>query len=490
MDVVRFVCYGVNRYSTFAPGIVFYGYRRESTDKLTIQTPFYINAARNGSVKSPLKPYCTLQNITNPRHFGLRAKLVALVVTGIVVAFSIIGGFRIYQEKQRIATEIQRSGQERAALISEAVANLIIGYDYSNLESLAERIVKQQDVQQIVIRNREGKAMVTRNSSVLRTVDGLPLTSIVTFSGAPIGQVELLLSLQRLEQEINAMVRSILLEQLFFGFFLGLLIYLGASQVIVEPISHFRTHMHSIISSPDEEFPKKLDISSRDEIGELARIFNDMNQRVYEIQRRLRDKISLADTELIATNEQLMTRSTELEDAFALMEKLAITDSLTLLYNRRHFDDCLAAAFSRAQRHQEPVCLILLDVDHFKHVNDSLGHAAGDYVLQELGRLIKSRIRETDTAARPGGDEFALLLYHTDKVGAKNLADDLLLLTRVHQFVFNGSNITATFSIGIALLETELNDVKALYAAADSALYEAKRRGRNQLVVYPFQNEA
>lgn len=426
--------------------------------------------------------------MANARYFGLRAKLVALVVTGIVIAFSIIGGFRIYQEKQRITTEIQRSGQERAALISEAVTNLVIGYDYSNLESLAERIVKQRDIQQIVIRNHRGKAMVTRNSSVLQAADGLPFTAIVTFSGEPIGKVELLLSLQRLEQEIDAMIRSIFLEQLFFGFFLGLLIYLGTSQVIIRPISRFRTLMHNIISSPAEESPKKLDIPSRDEIGELARIFNDMNQRVYEIQQRLRDKISLADTELIATNEQLMARSTELENAFALVEKLAITDSLTSLFNRRHFDDCLAAAFSRTQRYQEPLCLILLDADHFKHVNDSLGHAAGDCVLQELGKLIRSRTRETDTAARLGGDEFALLLYHTNKIEAKNLAGDLLALTREHQFVCNGSSIPVTLSIGIAHLEAELNDIEALYAAADRALYEAKRRGRNQLVVHPFQN--
>jgi len=424
--------------------------------------------------------------MSNPHYFGLRAKLVALVVTGIVVAFSIIGGFRIYQEKQRITAEIQRSGQERAALISEAVANLIIGYDYSNLESLAERIVKQQDVQQIVVRNNRGKAMVSRNRPALEAVDGLPFAAVVTFSGEPVGKVELLLSLQRLEQEIDAMIRNILLEQLFFGFFLGLLIYLGASQVIVRPISRFRTLMHSIISSPGEEFPQKLDISSRDEIGELARIFNDMNQRVYEIQRRLRDKISLADTELIATNEQLTARSTELEKAFILVEKIATTDSLTLLHNRRHFDACLAAAFSRTQRHQEPLCLILLDVDHFKHVNDRLGHAVGDYVLQELGNLIKSRTRETDTAARLGGDEFALLLYHTNKIEAKTLAESLLTLTREHQFTCNGNNIPVTLSIGIAHLEAELNDIKALYAAADHALYEAKHRGRNQLVVHPF----
>ena len=132
--------------------------------------------------------------------------------------------------------------------------------------------------------------------------------------------------------------------------------------------------------------------------------------------------------------------------------------------------------------------MILLDVDHFKRVNDSMGHAAGDCVLQELGKLIRSRTRETDTAARLGGDEFALLLYHTNKTEAMKLADDLLTLIREHPFVCNGNNIPVTLSIGIAHLEAELNDIEALYAAADHALYEAKHRGRNQLVVHPFQN--
>ena len=416
---------------------------------------------------------------------------MALVVVGIVVAFSIIGGLQIYQEKKRITAEIQRSGQERAALISVAVTNLIVGFDYTNLESLAERIVNQQDVQQIVIRNQQGRAMVARNSAAFRNADVLlPVTSAVFFSGEPIGKVELLLSLERLEREIDLMTSSILLQQLFFGVFLGLLIYLGTSLVIVSPISRFRALMHSIISSPGEASPQRLEISSRDEIGELARIFNDMNLRVYETQQRLRDKISLADSELIATNAELRARTAELENTFALLKKLAATDSLTSLYNRRHFDDCLAAAFSRTQRYREPLSMLLLDLDSLKQINDDRGHGAGDHILRELGALIKSRTREIDTAARLGGDEFAMLLYRTNRAEAKNLADKLLTLVRKHLFVYNSSEVPVTISIGIAELEGALTDTELLYNAADQALYEAKRRGRNQVVVYPVQEEA
>ncbi|MHB1291560.1 MAG: GGDEF domain-containing protein, partial [Sulfuricella sp.] len=182
----------------------------------------------------------------------------------------------------------------------------------------------------------------------------------------------------------------------------------------------------------------------------------------------------------------LKARTEELEKALAQVEHLAKTDSLTELPNRRHFDNFLTTTIPRAVRFGEPVCMILVDVDNFKQINDRYGHGAGDYVLQELAKLFKARTRETDICARLGGDEFAFLLYHTGTEEALTLSQDMLRIVREHPFVADDAKLNVMLSIGIAQLSPDIPGAEALYGTADKALYEAKRRGRSQVVVYPY----
>ena len=428
-------------------------------------------------------------------HSGLRLKLVALVVTGIVIAFTAFGLYQVQAQKQRIADEMRRSGQERVSMIAEAVANLLIGYDYSNMESLTERIVQQQDVQHLIIRNHESKVMVSRNKPSLPDQTTLSFSAPVLFSGEEVGQVDLQLSLSRLEAEVNRIYLDVLLHQVFFGAFLGLLIYFAASQVIVKPIARISEHMKQILGSKFDAIPEELAASSRDEIGDLTNIFNNLNRTVFEAQQRLREKIDLAGTALMKTNEQLQQRSLELElrsqdleKALALVEKLAVTDSLTGLRNRRYFDDNLAASFARAQRFNEPLSLILIDIDYFKNINDTYGHAAGDTILQTLSDLFKSRTREADISSRLGGDEFAFLLYRANREESLAFAQALLSKTQQLQFSFHDQKVEIGLSIGIACNWDDIHSIEALYGSADEAMYEAKRRGRGQVVAYPFDN--
>ena len=425
---------------------------------------------------------------------SLRLKLVLMLIVGIVIGFTIIGAFRVHVEKQQVIEEMRRSGQERVDMTAEAVANLLVGYDYTNMESLAERIVQQRDVLHVIIRNSSGKVMVARNKPGSPDQSTLSFEAPVVFSSEVIGKVDLQLSLARMEAEISRTYRDVVLEQAFFGFFLGLLVYFGASRVIVKPIARISAHMKNILNSKDSVAPAELDMRSQDEIGDLARIFNNLNQKIFDAQQRLRDKIDLAGSALMKTNEQLQQRSHELEQrsgdlekALSLVEKLAVTDSLTDLRNRRYFDDNLAAAFARAQRFNEPISLILLDIDFFKTINDTYGHAAGDIVLQTLARAFKARTRETDISARLGGDEFAFLLYRTNRDEGIVFAESLLSMARELQFNFDDQTTHLGLSIGVACNWDDIHSIEALYGAADEALYEAKRRGRNQLMAFPYE---
>lgn len=417
---------------------------------------------------------------------GLRGKLIVTVVTGVLLGFAIIGSYRLYQAKLDLMNDIRNSGQERATLIAEAMANLVVGYDYSNMESLADRIVTLQDVNRITVLNHAGKTMVSRARQGGSNAPFLRFEAPITFSGQRVGTVELLISLERLKAMTDITYRNIILVLIFFATCLSFLIYQTTSRAIIKPIGHIRDLMKSILDNPGGGAPRQIEFMGKDDIGELTGIFNSMNAKVYEYQQRLQEKYDRADSALMATNEQLKARTLELEQAIALVERMATTDSLTDMPNRRHFDDCLATAFARAARFNEPLCLILLDVDFFKQINDQYGHAAGDYVLQELARLIKSRTRETDVCARLGGDEFAILLYHAGIDDARMMADDLAGSVRQHLFAVSGIRLAVTLSMGVAQLKEGM-DIETFCASADKALYEAKRRGRNQAAIYPFE---
>lgn len=179
----------------------------------------------------------------------------------------------------------------------------------------------------------------------------------------------------------------------------------------------------------------------------------------------------------------------DLSDAHRRMEELVHRDALTGLYNRRYFESRLAIEFARATRFGESLTLVLLDVDHFKGVNDTYGHPAGDQVLVQTGRLLSSAVRSIDLVARVGGEEFALLLPNTGEAGATGLVQRIIDRVRQHHFGLSQTAIRVTLSAGLATCpQRGCADERRLYEHADAALYMAKRQGRNRLDV--FRSEA
>jgi diguanylate cyclase (GGDEF)-like protein len=160
------------------------------------------------------------------------------------------------------------------------------------------------------------------------------------------------------------------------------------------------------------------------------------------------------------------------------IEKLATTDALTGLANRRAFEAALERTVALARRKREPLTLVVVDVDRFKSVNDTHGHPMGDAVLQRLAAVLRSACRETDVAARFGGEEFALVLPATDVAGGRVVAERLRAAAEA-----DVGPVRYTVSVGVAVLGTHGSDRHGLLAAADAALYRAKRRGRNRVVV-------
>lgn len=206
----------------------------------------------------------------------------------------------------------------------------------------------------------------------------------------------------------------------------------------------------------------ELPVVGKDEVASLTEVFNDM-------VRRLRE-----DRDQIATMErQLKRRNQELEE-------LSITDGLTGLRNRRHIMATLDHEFVRASRTGRPVAVLMLDVDHFKQLNDRLGHLAGDEILVKIASAIRSAVRGVDYAARYGGEEFVVVLPETDQTAAQDVGE------RIREYVAGAISagdgaMPITLSIGVAGYPVNGASTAEVLARADAALYRAKERGRNRV---------
>ncbi|MEK7285825.1 MAG: diguanylate cyclase [Nitrospirota bacterium] len=183
----------------------------------------------------------------------------------------------------------------------------------------------------------------------------------------------------------------------------------------------------------------------------------------------------------VEVRERLEEKNVEYEDLLKRLEKMSITDSLTGLYNRRHFEDIVVSEFERFKRYSIPFSCMMIDVDHFKEVNDLCGHNVGDAVLKAVAEVINGQVRGVDTVARYGGDEFVVLLAQLRSESAERVAFRMLSAVNMRNFQEIDSRLgKVTLSIGIAgVPDVDLKTIDQLVKSADQALYKAKKGGRN-----------
>ena len=202
---------------------------------------------------------------------------------------------------------------------------------------------------------------------------------------------------------------------------------------------------------------------------------NDDSKLTQEHRLRRGDQLTVGDTIF-----KFLSGSDVEAQYHEIVFRMAITDGLTNLSNRKQLDNLLTEEIPRAHRHGRDLALLMLDIDHFKTINDTYGHLTGDSVLRGLSSILQKRLRPNDKLGRYGGEEFCAILPETSLQSAVKIAEELRVMVASHSFNAEGKEIRVTVSIGAACLLPDMG-MEHLYKGADEKLYQAKRTGRNKV---------
>ena len=270
------------------------------------------------------------------------------------------------------------------------------------------------------------------------------------------------------EQEIDEAFQLVdtLKSQFYFILIVTMLIVFTLSFLLAffinKPLKKVKKSLDIIASG---EFNMDIEqINQHDELGKLVNKFNNMALKLKEIKAASDHK-----------NKQLL--------------ELTIRDHLTGLFNHRHLIEYGESRVSEANRNGSALSILMIDIDHFKRINDTYGHPCGDYVITEVASLLKNNLRVIDIIARYGGEEFAVMMPNTTQLKAKIVADKLCKKVQEHLFFYGQKQFKVTISIGIAVKQKSENKIMEIIKRADHALYQSKEHGRNQVTLdMPINN--
>ena len=444
-----------------------------------------------------------------PVRMGLLAKLNLLAVGLISVTAFFVAAFLVVQQLRDEQGRLRTQGLAVAAMLAEVADEAISAKDMANVAPVLDGLASDRDIAYAGIFDAEGAALISRgyagasvptgsmihpapgNVSTVQseTLEGRYLDVVVPVYTPPriggrqtaetrpiIGYVRLGMSFDRAWARLRlnligafSVVAVVVILAIVFTLLL--------TRRLVAPIRQLMRAARAVGAG-------KLDVyvpaKSSDELGLLTHTFNHMTQRLAEsqaevatYQRTLEDKVA--------------QRTKELEVATAQAYKLAQHDILTGLPNRSLLNQRLKQIVAQAQRDGTQVACLFLDFDHFKRINDTLGHDAGDQLLQAVAQRLTSAVRESDTVARLGGDEFVLILPGLDP--ANSAFEVMSVLTRVREsflapFRLVDQTPTLTCSIGVSVYPVDAIDPNGLIKQADTAMYAAKEAGRNAYRFY------
>ena len=435
-------------------------------------------------------------------RLGLRAKLASLTALLIIVTAAGIAGYLIRQEQREARAALEAEGVGVLSLLTEAGHSALAASNRQALSQVFESLALNPKVAYIAAldpkRNELAKrAYLVNNvppspaypadrqidrvqSTYVQADDKKVLELLARVTGnrqeaggkiETIGYLRLGMSQDQLEAQTMLYVSSALMVG-GIAVLLGLALMMLLTRRVLAPVDVLTGAAEAVGRG---DLRVRVPETESVEFKVLTNKFNEMTARLAASQASVEEYQHTLE-------EKVEQRTRELQTATARAYKLAQQDILTGLPNRVLLNQRLQQILALAKREQQQVAVLFLDFDHFKRINDTLGHDTGDQLLQQVAQRLSSTTRESDLVARLGGDEFVLILTGLNM--AQSAHELMLLVERVRQmfttpFSVNGQDLTLTVSIGVSLFPDDGIDAPSLIKQADTAMYAAKEQGRN-----------
>ncbi len=416
-------------------------------------------------------------------HLGIREKVAAVLLAILLITLSVNSLLALRSQQQDILDETHRRRSEAARFMAQYLAYSVVSYDYHTIELLLQDLTRGSDIVYARVENNRGNIMAAAGTPPTDSLQTEAFSEEIRMQGELLGKLALNLSTERVISTLATRQREVLLGQLLAIVVVLLTGFAAISVIIIRPLSTITRVIKRNLAAGESRL-ERLSIHSADEFGELARGFNALGVRLDQAREKLESRIVSADLELQEANHRLEEQARDLRDLNHNLEVLTITDPLTGLYNRRHFDRLMENEVVHSIRNDETISIILLDIDNFRSINERFGHGGGDGVLRSVANVISARVRKSDVACRFGGDEFFLFCRRATIANALSIADDLQRALCDDVLSVRDQDLKIRVSIGVATIPGvhHVSSAEELFQCAEAALRHGKQHGGGRTI--------
>ncbi len=416
-------------------------------------------------------------------RLGVRQKVLLVLLTVLLIALSINGWFAVRQEEKNLHKEIQQRGSDISRFVAKALSFSVVGYDYHTIQLLLDEVTASDDIDYARVTNKAGHVMAESGELITsQEIASYLFKQVIELDGVELGTLTLGFNTRNTVQRIESQEYSLFGREVLIILLIALGEFIALSFIIIRPLSSMSD---ALDNSLDENgiFVGKVPVTSRDEFGQLGERFNNLSSQLNQANAQLQSRMQLADSQLIETNRRLLQQSEELREMSDDFKKMSITDALTGLNNRRRFEELMNSEIELSRRYGDIISILVIDIDHFKTINDTYGHPCGDSVLIKFAQELKSMLRITDYLCRIGGEEFVAICRRADETTSMRIAESMRRHIKGMHFSYGDTRLNITISIGVATIKKDSSDEERteLYQNADRAMYHSKSAGRDRV---------
>lgn len=439
---------------------------------------------------------------------NLSHKFILVLLSIVVLIVSLLTYLNIKEDKNILNSALEQrvllmkknltqNARYTVGYYKNEIENDLASMNLSHISKILKQLVDREEIEGVALVNEDKSMQLFEGRPYQRQVKELTTeeTKGNIIISAPIelskhwGTLTLVYSLAPLHQDILAVKAAItkkIEHKVVYATVLGVVIFiifaifsLAWAKRLTAPLLVLTNTAKKIANTEIIDNDEILSTDRKDEVGVLTNAFCEMSKKLQSSYRNLKELNENLE-------EKIKDRTKALEIRQEELKVLAATDSMTQLYNRRYFTEMCISMFSLENRMIEDIGVVMLDIDNFKHINDTYGHQQGDKVIIFIANLLRKQTRSSDIICRFGGEEFIILLPHSSLKYTVEHAENIRhMIASYSMDLANDKSLSVTVSIGVSMVDHEKDiDMEDAIKRTDRALYQAKNSGKNRVVVY------